>query len=176
MSKKELNFEKNYDHLEVEKRIVRNWEDNKIFYGINLNNEKLFSIDTPPPTASGHLHIGHVFSYTHQDILARFKRMNGYEIFYPMGWDDNGLPTERRVQDYFNVRCDPDEKSVNNIQEFIKKIDRKSNPVKVSRKNFIELCHIVTTEDEKVFKECPSLPIDIAVIKSTQQFRKFPVK
>ena len=121
MSKKELNFEKNYDHLEVEKRIVRNWEDNKIFYGINLNNKKLFSIDTPPPTASGHLHIGHVFSYTHQYILARFKRMNGYEIFYPMGWDDNGLPTERRVQDYFNVRCDPDEKSVNNIQEFIKK-------------------------------------------------------
>ena len=153
MSKEELNFEKNYDHLEVEKRIVRNWEDNKIFYGINLNNKKLFSIDTPPPTASGHLHIGHVFSYTHQDILARYKRMNGYEIFYPMGWDDNGLPTERRVQDYFNVRCDPDEKSVNNIQEFVKKIDKKSNPVKVSRKNFIELCHIVTTEDEKVFKD-----------------------
>ncbi|MEE2620187.1 MAG: valine--tRNA ligase [Chloroflexota bacterium] len=153
MSKKELNFEKNYNHLEVEKRIVNNWEDNKIYYGINLNNKKLFSIDTPPPTASGYLHIGHVFSYSHQDIIARFKRMNGFEIFYPMGWDDNGLPTERRVQDYFNVRCDPDEKSVENIQEFVEKIDKKSNPVKVSRKNFIELCHIVTTEDEKVFKD-----------------------
>ena len=153
MSKKELNFEKNYNHLEVEKRIVSNWEDNKIYYGINLDNKKLFSIDTPPPTASGFLHIGHVFSYSHQDIIARFKRMNGFEIFYPMGWDDNGLPTERRVQDYFNVRCDPDEKSVENIQEFVEKIDKKSNPVKVSRKNFIELCHIVTTEDEKVFKD-----------------------
>ena len=153
MSKKELNFEKNYNHLEVEKRIVNNWEDNKIYYGINLDNKKLFSIDTPPPTASGYLHIGHVFSYSHQDIIARFKRMNGFEIFYPMGWDDNGLPTERRVQDYFNVRCDPDEKSVENIQEFVEKIDKKSNPVKVSRKNFIELCHIVTTEDEKVFKD-----------------------
>ena len=153
MSKKELNFEKNYNHLEVEKRIVKNWEDNKIYYGINLDNKKLFSIDTPPPTASGYLHIGHVFSYSHQDIIARFKRMNGFEIFYPMGWDDNGLPTERRVQDYFNVRCDPDEKSVENIQEFVEKIDKKSNPVKVSRKNFIELCHIVTTEDEKVFKD-----------------------
>ena len=153
MSKEELNFEKNYNHLEVEKRIVSNWEDNKIYYGINLDNKKLFSIDTPPPTASGYLHIGHVFSYSHQDIIARFKRMNGFEIFYPMGWDDNGLPTERRVQDYFNVRCDPDEKSVENIQEFVEKIDKKSNPVKVSRKNFIELCHIVTTEDEKVFKD-----------------------
>ena len=153
MSKKELNFEKNYNHLEVEKRIVSNWEDNKIYYGINLDNKKLFSIDTPPPTASGYLHIGHVFSYSHQDIIARFKRMSGFEIFYPMGWDDNGLPTERRVQDYFNVRCDPDEKSVENIQEFVEKIDKKSNPVKVSRKNFIELCHIVTTEDEKVFKD-----------------------
>ena len=153
MSKKELNFEKNYNHLEVEKRIVSNWEDNKIYYGINLDNKKLFSIDTPPPTASGYLHIGHVFSYSHQDIIARFKRMNGFEIFYPMGWDDNGLPTERRVQDYFNVRCDPDEKSVENIQEFVEKIDKKSNPVKVSRKNFIELCHIVTTKDEKVFKD-----------------------
>ena len=153
MSKKELNFEKNYNHLEVEKRIVSKWEDNKIYYGINLDNKKLFSIDTPPPTASGYLHIGHVFSYSHQDIIARFKRMNGFEIFYPMGWDDNGLPTERRVQDYFNVRCDPDEKSVENIQEFVEKIDKKSNPVKVSRKNFIELCHIVTTEDEKVFKD-----------------------
>ncbi len=152
MNKKELNFKKNYDHLEVENRIVTNWEKNKIFYGFNPNNKKIFSIDTPPPTASGYLHIGHVFSYSHQDIIARYKRMNGFEIFYPMGWDDNGLPTERRVQDYFNVRCDTEEKSIKNIQEFVKTIDKKSNPVKVSRKNFIELCHVVTTEDEKVFK------------------------
>jgi len=67
----------------------------------------VFSVDTPPPTASGSLHIGHVFSYTHMDLAARFQRMRGRSIFYPMGWDDNGLPTERRVQNYYGVRCDP---------------------------------------------------------------------
>ena len=151
---KEDIFPKNYKHLDVEKKIVQEWEKENLYSNFNPNTKKkIFSVDTPPPTASGYLHIGHVFSYSHQDFIVRFKRMMGEEIFYPMGWDDNGLPTERRVQDYFNVKCDPEEKSVDNILDKIKQNKKSSSALKVSRNNFIELCHIVTTEDEKVFKE-----------------------
>ena len=84
------------------------WERDGVYrFDRSAPRERVFSIDTPPPTVSGSLHVGHVFSYTHTDPIARYQRMRGMEVFYPMGWDDNGLPTERRVQNHFGVRCDP---------------------------------------------------------------------
>ncbi len=111
--------------------------------------ERVFSIDTPPPTVSGSLHIGHVFSYTQADVIARYQRMNGKSVFYPMGWDDNGLPTERRVENFFGVRCDPSLPYDPGYEPPEKPGEKK---LSVSRKNFVELCHRLTAADEEVFK------------------------
>ena len=112
--------------------------------------ENVYSIDTPPPTVSGSLHVGHVFSYTHPDLIARFQRMRGKSVFYPMGWDDNGLPTERRVQNYYGVRCDP---SLPYDEGFTppEKPDAKKQ-VPISRPNFVELCRQLVEQDEEVFE------------------------
>ncbi len=92
----------------IEAKWSKTWEAEGTYrFDRTRTREQVYSIDTPPPTVSGSLHIGHVFSYTHTDCIARYQRMRGLEVFYPMGWDDNGLPTERRVQNYFGVRCDP---------------------------------------------------------------------
>ena len=133
------------------------WEQAGTFaFNRSTKRECVYSIDTPPPTVSGSLHVGHVFSYTHTDLVARYKRMQGFEVFYPMGWDDNGLPTERRVQNYFGVRCDP---SLPYIENFVppfeggdNKSSKAADQVPIGRRNFIELCVKLTTEDEKQFE------------------------
>ena len=109
----------------------------------------VFSIDTPPPTVSGSLHMGSVFGYAQTDSIARYQRMTGKVLFYPMGWDDNGLPTERRVQNYYGVRCDP---SLPFDPSFEPPSEPPKQPVNISRPNFVKLCLQLTTEDEKVFE------------------------
>jgi valyl-tRNA synthetase len=127
------------------------WEADGIYrFCRERSRQDIYSIDTPPPTVSGSLHVGHVFSYTHTDLMARFMRMRGKEVFYPMGWDDNGLPTERRVQNYFGVRCDPALPYEPDLQVVPCK---GREDLAVSRPNFIQLCQQLTAEDEKAFEE-----------------------
>ena len=135
----------------LEAKWSKAWEDQGTYrFDRSKTREDIFSIDTPPPTVSGSLHVGHVFSYTHTDLVARYQRMRGKEVFYPMGWDDNGLPTERRVQNYFGVRCEP---SLPYDSAFTppEKPDAKRQ-VPISRRNFIDLCEQLVAEDEKVFE------------------------
>jgi valyl-tRNA synthetase len=139
----------------VEPKWIEAWNQNATYaFDRSATRENVFSIDTPPPTVSGSLHMGHVFSYTHTDTVARFWRMRGKSVFYPMGWDDNGLPTERRVQNYYGVSCDASVAYVPNFQPPFRGDPPKDHrAVPISRPNFIELCEELTAEDEKIFED-----------------------
>jgi valyl-tRNA synthetase len=135
----------------LEEKWARRWQEEGT-YAFDRSKERadVFAIDTPPPTVSGSLHVGHVFSYTHTDLVARFQRMRGKAVFYPIGWDDNGLPTERRVQNVYGVRCDP---SLPYDPDFVVPTTPHDPAIAISRRNFIELCELLTAQDEKAFED-----------------------
>ncbi len=135
----------------LEERWAVSWEEAGTYhFDPTALRDQVFSIDTPPPTVSGSLHMGSVFGYVQTDAIARYRRMCGWKLFYPMGWDDNGLPTERRVQTYFGVRCDP---SLPYDPDFVLPNEPGKDDVPVSRPNFIALCHELTAEDEQAFED-----------------------
>ncbi len=139
----------------LEQTWAKRWaEEGTYHFDPDAPRTSVYSIDTPPPTVSGELHIGHVFSYTQPDTIARYKRMRGYAVWYPIGWDDNGLPTERRVQNYYGVRCDP---SLPYDPAFVPPAEgglpKGQPPVATSRPNFVELCERLTADDERAFED-----------------------
>lgn len=138
----------------IEDRWSQQWEaDGTYRFDRSVPREGVFAIDTPPPTVSGSLHIGHVFSYTHTDTIARFQRMTGKAVFYPIGWDDNGLATERRVQNFTGVRCDPSLPHDPGFSApFHGDVPKDHRAVPVSRPNFVELCREITHLDEAAFE------------------------
>jgi len=145
-----MDLPKKYRPQETERRWLERWKETDIYaWDSARGRDETFAVDTPPPTVSGSLHVGHMFSYSHQDFVVRFQRMRGKNIFFPIGWDDNGLPTERRVQNLYNVRCEP---HLHYDPALKVERGRKGERTPISRPNFIELCDEVTKEDEEVFR------------------------
>jgi valyl-tRNA synthetase len=138
----------------IEDHWASRWDSDAIYrFDTSAVRSEVFSIDTPPPTVSGSLHMGHVFSYTHTDLIARYQRMQGKKVFYPIGWDDNGLPTERRVQNYYGVRCDPSQPYHDGFEPpFRGDPPKKHQAIPISRPNFLELCDELIEIDEEVFE------------------------
>ena len=135
----------------LEEKWAARWEaDGTYRFDPETTREDVFAIDTPPPTVSGSLHIGHVFSYSQTDVTARFWRMMGKNVFYPIGWDDNGLATERRVQNYYGVRCVPGTPPRTDLEP---PGPRAAEPLAISRPEFVELCRRLTGEDERAFED-----------------------
>lgn len=123
-------MDKKYAFERTEKEMQKFWEESGIYHFDAGSAKEIYSIDTPPPTVSGSLHIGHVFSYAQAEMIARYKRMRGYNVFYPFGFDDNGLPTERLVEK----------------EEGIKAID-------VPKKEFVKKCLSTTARYIDEFRE-----------------------
>jgi valyl-tRNA synthetase len=135
----------------LEERWSAIWEQSGAYrFDRSHARNEIFSIDTPPPTVSGSLHMGSAFGYVQTDSIARYQRMRGRHVFYPMGWDDNGLPTERRVQNYFGVRCEP---HLPYDPTFVPPEKPGKEVISVSRPNFLELCERLVAEDEAAFEE-----------------------
>jgi len=144
------------------------WQADQVYrFDRNRPRAEIFAIDTPPPTVSGSLHVGHAFSYTHPDLIARYQRMRGKTVFYPIGWDDNGLPTERRVQNFYGVRCDP---TVPYDPDFTPPDKPGKQEIPISRRNFIDLCERLTAIDERAFEEMwrrAGLSVDWSLLYTT---------
>ena len=138
----------------LEDKWAKTWETDATYrFDRAHSRDEVFAIDTPPPTVSGSLHVGHVFSYTHTDTIARYWRMRGKAVFYPIGWDDNGLATERRVQNFTGVRCDPRlPKDPSFTAPFRGDVPKDHRAIAVSRPDFVELCFEVTALDEQAFE------------------------
>jgi len=146
-----MDLPKKYNPQDAEQKWLANWDETGIYkWDETKGRDESFVVDTPPPTVSGSLHVGHLFSYSHQDFIVRFQRMMGKNIFFPIGWDDNGLPTERRVQNLLNVKC---EAHLPYDPDFKAERGKKGDATPISRKNFVELCDEVIVDDEKAFKQ-----------------------